>query len=41
MLKELKWHVANWITALMMAVVGFGLIGFGRKWYHLQKTRKP
>jgi CubicO group peptidase (beta-lactamase class C family) len=40
MLKELKWHVTNWITALVMAMLGFGLFGLGRKWYQLQKTRK-
>jgi CubicO group peptidase (beta-lactamase class C family) len=37
MLKELKWHVTNWITALVMAGAAFGLIGLGRKWYQPQR----
>lgn len=40
MLKELKWHLTNWIAAVVMAMAGFGLIGLGRKWYYRAKTRK-
>ena len=38
MLKELKWHVTNWITAVVMAMAGFGLIGLRRKWYKRRKV---
>src|SRR5208282_5796461 len=33
MLKELKWSGTNWIVAVLVAMVGFGLFGLGRKWY--------
>lgn len=38
MLRELKWHVANWITAFVIAMAVFGLIGLGRKWYYQRKN---
>ena len=37
MLRELKWKVTNWFTVLLMAMVAFGLIGFGQKWYQNRK----
>jgi tetratricopeptide (TPR) repeat protein len=37
MLKELKWHVTNWIAAVVMAMASFGLIALGRKWYQQRK----
>lgn len=27
----LTWNVANWITVVLMAAVGFVVIGFGQK----------
>jgi len=29
----LSWNVTNWITVLLMAAVGFALIGLGMKAY--------
>jgi CubicO group peptidase (beta-lactamase class C family) len=40
MLKELKWHVTNWIAAVVMAMAGFGVIGLGRKWHRRRKGLK-
>jgi CubicO group peptidase (beta-lactamase class C family) len=33
MLKELKWHGTNRITAVVLAMIAFGLIGLVRKWH--------
>jgi hypothetical protein len=33
MLNELKWPVTIWVMAVVMMVVGFGLIGLGPNWY--------
>jgi tetratricopeptide (TPR) repeat protein len=41
MLKEFQSNTTNWIIALVITGAVFGLIGLGRKWYQLQKTRKP
>jgi tetratricopeptide (TPR) repeat protein len=40
MLKELKWHVTNWIIAVVMAMASFGLIGLGRSGTSSAKARK-
>ena len=37
MLQELKWHVTNWMIAVVMAMASFGLVGLGRKWYQQRK----
>ena len=29
----LTWNVANWITVILMAAVGFFVIGLGMKYY--------
>jgi len=39
MLKELNGNVTNWITVVLTAMVGFGLIVLGRKWYQQRKAR--
>jgi CubicO group peptidase (beta-lactamase class C family) len=40
MLKELRWHVTNRITAVVIAMVGFGLIALGQKWYQRRKRQE-
>lgn len=34
----ITWTFANWITVILMAAVGFGILGFGMKVY--QSKRK-
>lgn len=29
----LTWNVTNWITVVLMAAVGFGLLGIAQAWY--------
>ena len=29
----LSWNMTNWITVILMAAVGFFLIGMAQKWY--------
>jgi hypothetical protein len=29
----LTWNVANWITVILMAAIGFGLLGLAQKLY--------
>lgn len=29
----LTWNVTNWITVILMAAIGFFLLGLGMKWY--------
>jgi hypothetical protein len=29
----LTWNVTNWITVILMAAIGFALIGVGTKFY--------
>lgn len=29
----LSWSVANWITVVLMAAVGFGLLGLAQSYY--------
>lgn len=29
----LSWNFTNWITVLLMAAVGFFLLGLAQKWY--------
>jgi CubicO group peptidase (beta-lactamase class C family) len=40
MLKELNGNVTNWITVVVMVMVGFGLIGLGRKWYQQRRGQE-
>jgi tetratricopeptide (TPR) repeat protein len=40
MLKELKSSGTNWIAVALIAMVGFGLIGLGRKW-HQRRRGQP
>jgi cytochrome c-type biogenesis protein CcmH/NrfG len=39
MLRELNGNVTNRIMAVVTALVGFGLIVLGRKWYQQRKAR--
>ncbi len=34
----LTWNVANWITIVLMAAVGFTLLGFGQKVWQNRKA---
>jgi hypothetical protein len=34
----LSWNVTNWITVLLMAAIGFWLLGLARSWY---QSRQP
>lgn len=29
----ISWNFTNWTTIVLMALVFFGLIGLGQKWY--------
>lgn len=29
----LSWNVVNWVTVILMAAIGFGLLGLGMKFY--------
>lgn len=29
----LTWNVENWITVILMAAVGFMVLGFAQKWW--------
>jgi predicted negative regulator of RcsB-dependent stress response len=29
----LTWNVENWITVILMAAIGFMLLGLGQKWW--------
>jgi len=29
----ITWNVANWITVVLMAAIGFALLGAGQKFY--------
>lgn len=29
----LSWNTENWITVVLMAAVGFTLLGFAQKWW--------
>ena len=33
----LTWNVTNWITVILMAAVGFAVIGFGQKLWAKRK----
>jgi uncharacterized membrane protein YczE len=34
----LSWNFANWMTVIIMASVGFALLGFGIKVYQKRKA---
>ena len=40
MLRELKWNVMSWTKVVLIAIVGFGIIGFGRNWLRRIRVRK-
>lgn len=40
MLKDLHWDVMTWIKLVLIAVAGFGIVGFGRKWLRRTAVRK-
>lgn len=29
----LTWNTSNWITVVLMALIGFFLLGLAQKWY--------
>lgn len=29
----LSWNVTNWVTVILMAAIGFFLLGLAQKWY--------
>jgi predicted negative regulator of RcsB-dependent stress response len=29
----LTWNVTNWITVVLMVLIGFFLLGFGERWW--------
>lgn len=33
----LTWNVSNWITVILMATIGFFLLGVAQKWYQNRK----
>lgn len=40
MLRALNGNMTNWVVVAVTAMVGFGLIGIGRKWRHQHKRQK-
>jgi hypothetical protein len=34
----LTWNVSNWITVVLMAAVGFGILAFAQKYIAAKKT---
>ena len=34
----LTWNFANWLTVILMAAVGFAILGFGMKIYQNRKA---
>jgi len=34
----ITWSFANWVTVVLMAAVGFGILGFGMKLYQTKKA---
>lgn len=34
----LTWNVTNWITVILMAAIGFALLGLGQKLYASRKA---
>lgn len=35
----ISWNVANWVTIILMAAVGFALLGLGMKLYSNRKGK--
>lgn len=29
----LTWNMTNWVTVVLMAAIGFGLLGLAQAWY--------
>jgi hypothetical protein len=29
----ITWNVPNWVTIVLMAAIGFGLLGLAQSWY--------
>jgi hypothetical protein len=34
----IAWNAANWVTVVLMAMIGFFAIGLGQKWYTTRNT---
>jgi hypothetical protein len=34
----LSWSVANWITVILMAAIGFFLLGLAQSWYQSRSS---
>lgn len=37
----ITWSFANWVSVVLMAAVGFGILGFGMKLYQNKKASAP
>lgn len=37
----ISWNIPNWITIVLMAAVGFALLGVGAKLYQQYQAQKP
>ena len=35
----ISWNATNWITIVLMAAVGFAVVGFGMKLYQNRKAK--
>lgn len=35
----ITWSFANWVTVLLMAAIGFGILGFGMKVYQTRMQK--
>lgn len=36
----LTWNVTNWVTIVLMAAIGFGLLGLGQKYYQSRNSEQ-
>lgn len=34
----LTWDVTNWVTVVLMATIGFFLLGLAQKWYQNRQS---
>lgn len=37
----LTWNVTNWVTVILMAAIGFFLVGLALKWKQSKSSGKP
>lgn len=36
----LTWNVENWVSVILMAAIGFMLLGLAQKWYQTHHARQ-